>query len=265
MCVSCGALQAAMQAPQARAASADTGPGAAGVELIRFYVVPHAFRTHFPEAAKAHCHHDILLLCRACFDSASAAVALRRDELLATVMDRGLVSQTARAAAAFVVDREEEEAHRAAKALDKLFFGAGTAASSARIPAKRRQELLAVLGRYFGTSTHSGTDTSRNDMLLLVRKGLALQPRRRNDAFVPPERRVVERFCSVPESIGTSAGAAAGEDGHLCHQGGQEEQRPTLQRFIEGWRQLFIDTLHPRHLPAGWSVHHQREGRHRLG
>ena len=26
--------------------------------------------------AKAHCHHDILLLCRACFDSASAAVAL---------------------------------------------------------------------------------------------------------------------------------------------------------------------------------------------
>jgi hypothetical protein len=32
------------------------------------------------------------------------------------------------------------------------------------------------------------------------------------------------------------------------------ESQVTYSQFVRGWRQLLLDTLHPRHLPKGWSV-----------
>lgn len=30
-----------------------------------------------------------------------------------------------------------------------------------------------------------------------------------------------------------------------------------IHQFCQSWRQVFVDTLHPRHLPAGWDIKHR--------
>lgn len=49
--------------------------------LVRFNVVPHAFRTLLVSEMESRSHHDILLLCKSCFVVASAAASRRRERL----------------------------------------------------------------------------------------------------------------------------------------------------------------------------------------
>ena len=38
----------------------------------------------------------------------------------------------------------------------------------------------------------------------------------------------------------------------------EEEREDALLRFVESWRELFVSTLQPTHLPPGWRTDHRR-------
>jgi len=56
---------------------------------------------------------------------------------------------------------------------------------------------------------------------------LYLEPEQKNPNYVPLASVVVEHLCRTDEEI---------------------------QEFVVGWRQFFVETLQPRHLPLGWRV-----------
>jgi len=56
---------------------------------------------------------------------------------------------------------------------------------------------------------------------------LTVEPERPNPNYIPLAVLVVENLCRTDEEI---------------------------RDFVTGWRQFFVDTLQPRHLPVGWSV-----------
>ncbi|KAL0863776.1 hypothetical protein Bca101_042894 [Brassica carinata] len=37
----------------------------------------------------------------------------------------------------------------------------------------------------------------------------------------------------------------------------REHGEDTVRDFCQRWRQVFVDTVHPRHLPGGWNVSHR--------
>ena len=55
-----------------------------------------------------------------------------------------------------------------------------------------------------------------------------LEPERKNPKYIPLANLVVQNLCQSDEAI---------------------------SKFIISWREFFVETLRPRHLPAGWSVH----------
>ena len=97
---------------------------------------------------------------------------------------------------------------------------------SSRLPAERRAHLEQVV------ATELGVDASELtiEMLRHAAQDLKRSPR---ENFRSPEERLLEVL-----------GAVGGET--------------ALHEFVLGWRNLFVQTLSPSHLPSGWSLDHRR-------
>eukprot|EP00927_Polykrikos_kofoidii_P053798 TRINITY_DN48352_c0_g1_i1.p1 TRINITY_DN48352_c0_g1~~TRINITY_DN48352_c0_g1_i1.p1 ORF type:complete len:531 (-),score=75.05 TRINITY_DN48352_c0_g1_i1:47-1639(-) len=86
--------------------------GCAGVEgLVRYSIIPHAFRAHLPRQFKEHSSHDITLLCLTCFKVAADAAAVHRRALLSRFNVKDTSSEKC------VINVEMERARRAASAI----------------------------------------------------------------------------------------------------------------------------------------------------
>ena len=90
------------------------------------------------------------------------------------------------------------------------------------IPQKRVEELLAVIKEHYETDT---VDDETID------KAADCSVMEENENFVPHSRAVVQHFL----------------------------ERGGLLELEVMWRQHFLDTMQPRHLPPLWSVHHQAD------
>lgn len=223
-------------------------------EHARHAVVPHAYRTHFPAQMKSHLSHDVLLLCRPCHVRAEAANAERARALAARlavplehqseepkfILDPALdaVQRAARALLHAEAggagdggrrrDRRAQQAARrraadggAAAAPPAAPPPAGAPAAARRMPEERARAHRAVLAAHFGLAGGADAVTAEH-----VQRAASLEARRANPAWVPHGRRVV---------------GALGGDAQIAG-------------FVRGWRQHFLDSLRPSHLPVGWSV-----------
>ncbi|XP_029806118.1 exonuclease 3'-5' domain-containing protein 2 isoform X2 [Suricata suricatta] len=102
--------------------------------------------------------------------------------------------------------------------------GARALLNAESLPAHRKEELLQALREFYDT------DTVTDEML---QEAASLETRISNESYVPHGLKVVQ-----------------------CHsQGGLR----SLMQLESRWRQHFLDSMQPRHLPQQWSVDHNHQ------
>jgi len=183
---------------------------AEGTGLIRWSVVPHAFRRLLPEAVKSRDSHDIVLLCRGCHAKVERPYAERRRALF---REAGVVEDTARCEESPTLTRVRS----AGRALQSR---------ARKLPTWRREELVSLLRDHFKVSEL--TDE-------LVQQAACTEAKRLKAHYRSPEELLMASLCNSDQ-----VAAAFGD-------------------FTRSWRRLFVETLQPSHLPAGWSVDHRSD------
>ena len=98
------------------------------------------------------------------------------------------------------------------------------------LPTERRRELEAMISAHFGPESEEPAE-------VLARRAAALDPSGPRDGYVAPEERLVAALSARPDADEALAALSA------------------------GWRELFVATLRPSALPAGWSVSHRAAAR----
>ena len=254
ICVSCGAIDATAL-PESNNSEEEFSATPTTTGLMRHYVVPYAYRRLLPKKFKTHLPHDVVLLCLDChIDAEQAAKTLRTDvyeELYRKDPDtRPMV----------VIDREIKAVKSRARALWQ---------HREKLPPSRVEEYEARILEYLARTNNDNNDSDnvRNDdnnepnglqqqnmdgasntttttidaepaalppapsqqlsEAVLRDLSLHLETEQNNPNYVPLASVVVEHLCRTDEEI---------------------------QEFVVGWRQFFVETLQPRHLPLGWRV-----------
>ena len=190
----------------------------------RYSVVPHTYRRHLPEFLKSRSSHDIVLLCVKCHQLAS----FHGDSLRARL--------AVECSAPIGVGRPAQE-----DALRKRARSLASALLSARatdIPPARRREMLETIRSFL-----------RQEQAEKVRGGEGGGDEHVGSGEV--ERETLVRISCLP----------------VCHQDENEDDASPLSHaslvvasqidlaaFIRRWRQTFLESMNPQHLPMGWSV-----------
>ncbi|XP_052890506.1 exonuclease 3'-5' domain-containing protein 2 [Anopheles moucheti] len=191
-------------------------------------IVPRDYRKHFPVVMKEHVSHDVLLLCADCHQRSSLYDERLRQEL-AELCNAPLAGQ--KNGSKEIRIESMAEIRKAARALLN---------SAAKIPPERKQvleqRLLSLLNSLGSEATAetgpSNTLTGPQITELthtLLEEYSNIDVSVRNELYCAHGERVVEHFKKTP--------------GGLI----QLERR---------WRENFLDTMHPKHLPQLWSVDH---------
>ncbi|CAG0901331.1 unnamed protein product [Darwinula stevensoni] len=203
-------------------------------ELLTKYVVPHEYRTHFPafpffvfpDLMKSHLSHDILLFCLSCHLRASAFDSHLRDILAEECNAPRNGSADLEGANLIITNTMQMQKSEESKLRElRAVKSAGKALKQAKnLPGVRRKELEKILSEHFGVK-------EIDDEMVECASTYPIMTR--NPSYVSHGEMVVRHYA-----------ANAG-----------------LMELERRWRQHFLDTMHPRYLPAMWSVSHNH---HRL-
>eukprot|EP00434_Breviolum_minutum_P036785 symbB.v1.2.032608.t1/scaffold3932.1/size48061/1 len=194
--------------------------------LVRFSIVPHVFRALLPKRFKEHSSHDIVLLCHSCYIPASASSQALRHRYLSSC---GLSTPSSPGAAG----RYRMGTLDAASGIDWLdqrklkARGAAVALQHPRLPSEVRTDKEAVLRNFLGKAPG---EPLTSDDLEIAKK---LDPKVPVDGYISPEANCTAQLRLVEA-----------EDDGL-------EER--CFDFVLSWRQTFLDSVKPQHLPAAQS------------
>jgi hypothetical protein len=216
----------------------------ADTELVKFYIVPKFYRTHFPREAKCYTQHDVVLTCARCHGVADVGnYSLRR----AIALETGTVLE---------VPSERPSAQRSE--LD----GARKAAIALmghrqKLPEPRRAELLARVARYVGRETLSDADIAA---VAAERgaggagAGAAAGDGGGGDGGGGPAEALLAPGADVVAMLisGAYDGRAMVPGGGAP--GGAAELEARLTTFVRRWRLHFVAHNRPSNLPQAWSV-----------
>ena len=195
---------------------------------VRFGVVPHSFRRWLPSHMKSRDSHDIVLLCVSCYRKLEPAYEAHRASTFRRYDVQRQPNQRAdKHEIASATERREERIRSWAVALT---------AHGDKLPASRREVLLAQLAGE--AQVEVGALTEAVLMEMAQRTKHDCRQRQKVDT-VTPEQRLLDAVVK----------ASKAED---------EEEEAALHAFCQGWRKLFVETLKPSHLPAGWRTDHRR-------
>ncbi|XP_053680516.1 exonuclease 3'-5' domain-containing protein 2 [Anopheles nili] len=189
-------------------------------------IVPRDYRRHFPVVMKEHVSHDVLLLCADCHQRSNIVDERLRQEL-ATLCEAPLSGQ--KNGSKEIRIEAMAEIRKAARAL--LY-------NASQIPAERRQfleeRLLLLLN-----GLENGTDANPTELqseqriteltVELLEEYSNVDISMRNELYCAHGERVVDYFKNIPGGLS------------------QLERR---------WREHFLRTMRPKHLPPLWSVDH---------
>ncbi|XP_030212724.1 exonuclease 3'-5' domain-containing protein 2 isoform X1 [Gadus morhua] len=194
---------------------------------IRKNIVPHEYRRHFPAELKDHNSHDILLLCTACH----AASNVHDGSLKQLLAEEHGAPQGCEEGVRVLEDSDRRRVRSAARAL----LTAGDA-----LPQRRRSELQGLIQDFLEPDgrTDGGELTSED-----LQYAAELETRIFNASYVPHGLKVVRA------QAGGGGGGLRG-----------------LMELERRWRQHFLSSMRPRHLPPLWAVdHNHRKLRHKYG
>jgi exonuclease 3'-5' domain-containing protein 2 len=209
-------------------------------DYMRHYVVPYCYRMHIPPHYKTHLPHDVVLLCLTCHTHAERAAHRRMHQVEQELRQSQRDSLHPTSAQAELVDKHVYQVQSAASALlnwpDRL--------PPATILAYQERVQDWYLESTGSISAPSASDHKEANAALsrtmtldpaVLNKACQLQSRRPNPHFVPGADLVIASLQSQASEPNEFDPAA-------------------LATFIRDWRRHFIEHLHPRFLPRGWSV-----------
>jgi hypothetical protein len=213
-------------------------------DYMRHYVVPYCYRMHFPSHYKTHLPHDVVLLCLTCHAHAERAAHRRMHQVEQELRRAQRDSLHPTSAQAELVDKYLYQVQSAASAL--LHWPDRLPPDTILAYQRRVQEWYLGSKGSSSTNVSSASDDNNENAALhrtvaslddaVLHKACQLQSRRPNPHFVPGADLVI-----------ASLKSKASEP--------NEFDPDALATFIRDWRQHFINQLHPRYLPRGWSVH----------
>ena len=235
-------------------------------DYMKHYIVPHSYRTLFPDHFKTHLPHDIVLLCASrCQLRAQQETHHRMKELEERERQRQTLSRDLHPTSgqAEIVDRYKDRVRSAATALLRW---------KAKLPDRQIEQyerlvcdwvrnsdtLLEDVGSAGDLSKDrneaggSDYDSSKPSLQQLEIASM-LQCRSPNPHYVSGAELVVNALKTKPAVNKDNGGSA---DDYVF----DEE---ALAKFVRDWRRLFLDEIHPQFLPNGWSVDAPVQSDHR--
>lgn len=214
-------------------------------DYMRHYVVPYCYRSLFPDHFKTHLPHDVVILCPPCHEIAEGQSHRRRKRLerAARVAQRDGLHRTS--AQAELVDPYVHRVRSTATALLQW---------KARLPPAQIVAYEQLVRDWFRKPAEHGSvasESGSDDGMAVGEHGssLALE-------FVscPPSEAQLEHASKL-ECRRPNPHYVPGADlviDSLKVNGNLNDE--ALADFVRDWRQQFVEGLHPRYLPKGWSV-----------
>ena len=194
--------------------------GDASKSQMRFYIVPHAYRTLFPKRFKAHMSHDVVLLCADCHLRAGQASNLRMNEL-----EDGFMPQKR-----YSTDFEQYRVRSSALALLNWRH---------QIPEEKVASHEKIVMAYLSNSSSNSSSRGGEGPVVADKDELLLLTNHLLQSVINVEHRIENpNYVPGPELV---VGSIVDNDVEMT-------------AFVRQWRIFFLDTIHPRHLPDGWSV-----------
>uniref|UniRef100_A0A2M4BE22 Exonuclease 3'-5' domain-containing protein 2 n=1 Tax=Anopheles marajoara TaxID=58244 RepID=A0A2M4BE22_9DIPT len=192
-------------------------------------IVPRDYRKHFPVIMKEHVSHDVLLLCADCHQRSNMTDERLRQQL-AELCGAPLAGQ--KNGSKEIRLESMAEIRKAARAL--LY-------SATQMPPERRAFLEQRLLDLLNSVNPSAMAEENRDV----------QDDRQKITELTPE--LLQEYSVVDVSIRNELYCAHGERvvEHFKQQG-----RGGLSQLERMWREHFLKTMRPKHLPALWSVDH---------
>jgi hypothetical protein len=190
--------------------------GNAEKHQMRFYIVPHVYRNLFPKKYKTHMSHDVVLLCSDCHLICGQASNVRMNQL----------EEQFHPQKSYHVDHELYKMRSSAMALLNW---------RQQIPPSRLAYHESNVKLYFKMKMDKSGNASNDEPCLgpitkeQLQEVIHVDYRIQNPNYIPGPELVVNSLVNNHEAMAD---------------------------FIKGWRQFFLDTIHPRHLPKGWSVNY---------
>lgn len=192
--------------------------------LQRHHIIPYCYRTYFPEAFKSKNHHDVVLMNHKIHSDYEKEATRYKDEMavmfgVKTISEFNLEYTTKLRTAG-------KENSILLNTLHSLFKGYG----------KLSQEIIQEKLMIISDATLIPIKTVSNyNYIQLYKMYLLLKEEHDNelDEFKKENRRLYDHGYHVVQKLDT------------------EEK---IEDFVKLWRNHFIDTMHPKFMPTGWSV-----------
>ncbi|KAH0930188.1 hypothetical protein HID58_015915 [Brassica napus] len=267
-----------------------------GDHYLRYRIIPSCYRVHFPEHLKSHRSHDIVLLCVDCHEVAHAAAERYKKEVAAEFgiplfVRRVLDSvECESSAGGDSEDAGVSPLHLRTAAMALLRHGNRMPSS------RREELLQTVKMYYggrdiseedlekallIGMSPHERRKLER-------KKGVTVSVKQENSNNGSVEEHSEEAplggdMNGESSVVGDDSGGDGAPElndtqcnGNILHQQNsklsllghgphgkqvveyllKEYGEDGVRDFCQRWRKVFVDALHPRHLPGGWDVTH---------
>lgn len=267
-----------------------------GDHYLRYRIIPSCYRVHFPEHLKSHRSHDIVLLCVDCHEVAHAAAERYKKEVakefgIPLFVRRVLDSvECESSAGGDSEDAGVSPLHLRTAAMALLRHGNRMPSS------RREELLQTVKMYYggreiseedlekallIGMSPHERRKLER-------KKGVTVSVKQENSnngsveehsEEAPPGGDMNGESSVVGDDSGGDGAPELNDtqcNGNILHQQNsklsllghgphgkqvveyllKEYGEDGVRDFCQRWRKVFVDALHPRHLPGGWDVTH---------
>ncbi|KAJ0259900.1 Protein RRP6-like 3 [Hirschfeldia incana] len=265
-----------------------------GDHYLRYRIIPSCYRVNFPEHLKSHRSHDIVLLCVDCHEVAHAAAERYKKEVakefgiplfVRRVMDSKEAQGTECESTGESEDAGVSPLHLRTASMALLRHGD-------RMPSSRREELLKTVKMYYGGREITEEDLEKALLIgmrpherrkLERKKGVTLKQDADDANSVEEATPGGDDVNGESSIVGDESGGDGAPElndtqcnGNILHQQNsklsllghgphgkqvveyllKEYGEDGVRDFCQRWRKVFVDALHPRHLPGGWDVTH---------
>lgn len=226
-------------------------------QFLKYRILPSCYRRALPVSLKSHRSHDVVLICLMCHETAQQT-SERLKGAIAKELGIPLFQPIPKLTDS-VGDLHAHNVRRSAIALDS---------ASSIMPVSRKQELEGHIAAYLGIDLKpSGLSEFEKVEGLLA--GLSRKSRKKlintwvqNKSRTVPSHLLVEIDSNDGSQYSLNQNELRGSAGHYWH-GAQVVQKLLGEQGIDGllqlqarFRQAFVESVKPKHLPSGWSIEH---------
>ncbi|XP_024520048.1 protein RRP6-like 3 [Selaginella moellendorffii] len=242
---------------------------------LRYRIIPSCYRQHFPEYLKSHRSHDIVLLCVDCHEKAHRAAEKYKHVI---ALESGIPLFARKIIAAEDVEGSGYSVIESETGVPPLQLRNAAMALLCHgpdMPESRRAELEMVISGYFGGRQIDEADMKAAALVGIDPRGKKrltrkidklLRKKQAHNSNAAVESPVVENGEPGKNPKKTHKISLLGHGLHgkkVVEKIWEGQGEDGIRDFIQRWRMVFVDAVHPGYLPTGWEVTHS--GRREFG